>query len=121
MAEGFPQANAVPGEPLPGRRLGNRFELLQRLKAGRGISTWLGSDLRTGSRVVVKVASTSSMAPTARQRLEHEATVLSGHQRRGALNVFGRLFGGLQIVVVGEVPAPTAERFAQGVELPGGG
>jgi len=77
MAEGFPQASAVPGEPLPGRRLGNRFELVQRLKAGRGISTWLGSDLRTGGRVVIKVASTSSMVPTARQRLEHEATVLS--------------------------------------------
>jgi signal transduction histidine kinase/tetratricopeptide (TPR) repeat protein len=77
MAEGFPQAGAVPGEPLPGRRLGNRFELVQRLKAGRGISTWLGSDLRTGGRVVIKVTSTSSMVPTARQRLEHEATVLS--------------------------------------------
>ncbi len=77
MAEGFPQAGAVPGEPLPGRRLGNRFELLQRLKSGRGISTWLGSDLRTGGRVVIKVTSSASMAPTSRQRLEHEATVLS--------------------------------------------
>lgn len=53
--------------------------------------------------------------------LAAEATVMSGHQRRGALNVFGRLFRGLQIVVVGEVPAATAERFAQGVEVPGGG
>jgi sigma-E factor negative regulatory protein RseB len=53
--------------------------------------------------------------------LAAEATVMSGHQRRGALNVFGRLFRGLQIVVVGEVPAATAERFAQGVEAPGGG
>ncbi|KFE62687.1 protein kinase domain-containing protein [Hyalangium minutum] len=77
MAEGFPQAGAVPGEPTPGRRLGNRFEVLQRLKAGRGISTWLGSDLRTGGRVVIKVTSTSSMGPTSRQRLEHEAAVLS--------------------------------------------
>ncbi|MFL5345391.1 MAG: ATP-binding protein [Hyalangium sp.] len=77
MADGFPQASAAPGEPLPGRRLGNRFELLQRMKAGRGISTWLGSDLRTGSRVVTKVTLTSTMAPTARQRLEHEASVLA--------------------------------------------
>ena len=77
MAEGFPQAGAAPGEPTPGRRLGNRFEVLQRLKAGRGISTWLGSDLRTGGRVVIKVTSVSSLAPTARQRLEHEAAVLS--------------------------------------------
>lgn len=53
--------------------------------------------------------------------LAAEATVLSGHQRRGALSVFGRLFRGLQIVVVGEVPAATVERFAQGVETPGAG
>jgi sigma-E factor negative regulatory protein RseB len=53
--------------------------------------------------------------------LAAEATVLSGHQRRGALSVFGRLYRGLQIVVVGEVPAATAERFAQGIEQPGAG
>lgn len=53
--------------------------------------------------------------------LQAEATVLSGHQRRGALSVFGRVFRGLQIVVVGEVPAVTAERFAQGVEQTGAG
>src|SRR5512144_3269054 len=76
MADGFPQASAAPGEPLPGRRLGNRFELLQRMKAGRGISTWLGSDLRTGGRVVIKVTSANSLVPTSRQRLEHEASVL---------------------------------------------
>ncbi|WP_224372394.1 ATP-binding protein [Hyalangium versicolor] len=77
MADGFPQASAAPGEPLPGRRLGNRFELLQRMKAGRGISTWLGSDLRTGGRVVIKVTPTTTLAPAARQRLEHEASVLA--------------------------------------------
>ncbi len=76
MAEGYPQAGASPGEPHPGRRLGNRFELHQRLKVGRGISTWLGSDLRSGARVVVKVASAVALVPTARHRLEHEAEVL---------------------------------------------
>ncbi|WP_224248400.1 protein kinase domain-containing protein [Hyalangium gracile] len=77
MADGFPQASAAHGEPLPGRRLGNRFEILQRMKAGRGISTWLGSDLRTGGRVVIKLTPTGTLAPTARQRLEHEAAVLA--------------------------------------------
>ncbi|MDY7227244.1 protein kinase domain-containing protein [Hyalangium rubrum] len=76
MSEGFPQVGASPGEPLPGRRLGNRFELLQRLKTGRGISTWLGSDLRSGGRVVIKVTSTTALASATRQRLEHEAAVL---------------------------------------------
>ncbi|MFP2906332.1 serine/threonine-protein kinase [Pyxidicoccus sp. 3LFB2] len=77
MAEGFQYAGAAPGEPQPGRRLGNRFELAQRLKTGRGISTWLGSDLRTGERVVVKVTSAVALAPAARHRLEHEASVLA--------------------------------------------
>ncbi len=76
MAEGYPQAGAFPGEPHPGRRLGNRFELTQRLKAGRGISTWLGLDLRSGARVVIKVTSAVALVPTARHRLEHEAEVL---------------------------------------------
>ncbi|MDC0714379.1 ATP-binding protein [Stigmatella sp. ncwal1] len=76
MAEGFPQVGAVPGEPLPGRRLGNRFELLRRLKTGRGVSTWLGNDHRTGSQVVIKMTSRASLVPTARLRLEHEAAVL---------------------------------------------
>lgn len=48
--------------------------------------------------------------------LGERAAVLSGHQRRGALSVFGRLYQGLQIVVVGEVPAATAERFAQSID-----
>jgi sigma-E factor negative regulatory protein RseB len=42
---------------------------------------------------------------------------LSGLLRRGALSVFGRVLSGAQqITVVGEVPAVTVERFAQGIE-----
>ena len=77
MAEGFQYAGAVPGEPQSGRRLGNRFELAQRLKAGRGISTWDGVDLRTGERIAVKVTSSTALVPAARHRLEHEAAVLA--------------------------------------------
>jgi sigma-E factor negative regulatory protein RseB len=55
------------------------------------------------------------------QPLADRAAVLSGHQRRGALSVFGRLYRGLQVVVVGEVPAATAERFAQSVNALSGG
>jgi len=53
--------------------------------------------------------------------LDEQAAILSGHQRRGALSIFGRVFEGLQIVVVGEVPASTAERFAQSLGRSGGG
>lgn len=42
---------------------------------------------------------------------------LSGMQRRGLLSVFGRVAAGRQVVVVGEVPPATAERFAQEVVL----
>ncbi len=49
------------------------------------------------------------------EQLPREGAVLSGLQTRGALSVFGRLFEGRQVVVVGEVPPSTAERFAQGV------
>lgn len=49
------------------------------------------------------------------EQLPREGAVLSGLQTRGALSVFGRLFEGRQVVVVGEVPPATAERFAQGV------
>ncbi len=55
------------------------------------------------------------------QPLDDRAAVLSGHQKRGALSVFGRLYRGLQVVVVGEVPAATAERFAQSVDALRGG
>ncbi|MGE6758477.1 ATP-binding protein [Corallococcus interemptor] len=77
MAQGFQQAGDTPREPHPGQRLGNRYELRQRVKAGRGISTWQGMDLLTHERVLVKVTPLSAFVPTARHRLEHEAEVLA--------------------------------------------
>lgn len=47
--------------------------------------------------------------------------VLTGAHRRGALHVFGRVIPGHQVVVVGEVPAATVERIAQGVTAASGG
>lgn len=49
--------------------------------------------------------------------IEAGNAVLSGVHRRGAMHVFGRLFDGRQLVVVGEVPAATVERLAQGLRL----
>ncbi|MFY0571259.1 protein kinase domain-containing protein [Archangium lansingense] len=76
MAEGYEQAGPSLEGAHPGRRLGNRFELTQRIKQGRGITTWLGVDLHTGARLVIKTTSAVSLVATARQRLEHEAGVL---------------------------------------------
>jgi signal transduction histidine kinase/tetratricopeptide (TPR) repeat protein len=116
MAEGLPQAGAAPGEPLPGRRLGNRFELLQRLKAGRGISTWLGSDLRTRGRVVIKVTSAASLVPTSRQRLEHEAAVLGELESSFLVPVIHLgMSGELLYLVTPYIPGETLlERRARG-------
>jgi signal transduction histidine kinase/tetratricopeptide (TPR) repeat protein len=116
MADGFPQLGAGPGDPLPGRRLGNRFELLQRLKTGRGISTWLGSDLRTGSRVVIKVTATGAMASTARHRLEHEADVLQElHSRFVVPMLHLGVSGELLYLVTPYIPGETLqERLTRG-------
>ncbi|WP_338863694.1 protein kinase domain-containing protein [Myxococcus stipitatus] len=77
MAGGFQFVGATPEEPRPGLQLGHRFELLRRHKAGRGIATWEGTDLRTGEHVALKVTSLTTLAPAVRQRLEHEAEVLT--------------------------------------------
>ncbi|EPX60986.1 hypothetical protein D187_001638 [Cystobacter fuscus DSM 2262] len=76
MSEGYEQVGPSREGVHAGRRLGNRFELTQRIKQGRGIVTWLGTDLHTGARLVIKTTSAHSLVPTARQRLEHEARVL---------------------------------------------
>jgi len=47
--------------------------------------------------------------------LRAEQPTLSGQLGRGALNAFGRVAHGRQIIVMGDVPSTTVERFAQGV------
>jgi signal transduction histidine kinase/tetratricopeptide (TPR) repeat protein len=75
MAESQEQVRAPLAE-APAVRLASRYELLQRLKEGRGSATWLARDSLTGARLVVKMAPLEALVPTARQRLEHEAAVL---------------------------------------------
>jgi len=41
--------------------------------------------------------------------------VLEGLSRMGAMNAYGRMVGGYQVLVVGEVPAGTVERIARAV------
>ncbi|MBD8524806.1 MucB/RseB C-terminal domain-containing protein [Pseudomarimonas arenosa] len=51
------------------------------------------------------------------EQVRADRAPLSGLQRRGLLSVFGRIAAGRQVVVVGEVPPATVERFAQEVVL----
>lgn len=44
----------------------------------------------------------------------------SGPASRGSVNLYGRVIAGHQITVLGDVPAATVERFAQGVAAAGG-
>lgn len=53
--------------------------------------------------------------------LSPDRPTLSGLLSRGALQVFGRVAHGQQIVAVGDAPAVTVERFAQGVMPLGAG
>lgn len=52
--------------------------------------------------------------------LQRDVPAFSGPASRGALNLYGRVVDGRQITVLGDVPAATVERFAQGVTASGG-
>lgn len=62
--------------PADGVVYGGRFQSLRPLKLGPGTATFLGRDLVSGTEVVIKTASPTSVAPDVRLRLEHEAKVL---------------------------------------------
>jgi sigma-E factor negative regulatory protein RseB len=47
--------------------------------------------------------------------------VFSGAASRGAINLYGRITAGRQVTVLGDVPAATVERFAQGIAALGVG
>ena len=47
--------------------------------------------------------------------LSTQAPAFSGPASRGSTNLYGRVVDGRQITVLGDVPAATVERFAQGV------
>jgi sigma-E factor negative regulatory protein RseB len=53
--------------------------------------------------------------------LTARAPAFSGPASRGATHLYGRVVDGRQITVLGDVPAATVERFAQGVASGGGG
>jgi sigma-E factor negative regulatory protein RseB len=53
--------------------------------------------------------------------LTPETPAFSGPASRGAINLHGRVLDGHQITVLGDVPPPTVERFAQGIAPATGG
>jgi sigma-E factor negative regulatory protein RseB len=49
--------------------------------------------------------------------LSRTAPAFSGPFSRGAVHFYGRVLDGMQVTVLGDVPAATVERFAQSVAL----
>lgn len=64
-------------EPAPGWTVGGRYRARSLLKQGRGIDTWLGEDVATGSPVVIKTVAASTVPGSIVVQLEHESEVLS--------------------------------------------
>ena len=52
--------------------------------------------------------------------LQAKVPAFSGPASRGAINLYGRVLDGRQVTVLGDVPAATVERFAQGVSFDAG-
>src|SRR5687768_1527182 len=63
------------GDVLVGR-VGARFDLERRLKAGNGVETYAGIDASDGAPVIVKTVAAAGVSAALRLRLEHEAYVL---------------------------------------------
>ena len=59
------------------RVIGDRYQVIRRLKHGDDTETLLATDLTSETNVVIKTAAASSFSASARMRLEHEAHVLS--------------------------------------------
>ncbi len=57
--------------------IGDRYQVIRRLKHGDDTETLLAIDLTRETNVVIKTAAASSFSASARMRLEHEAHVLS--------------------------------------------
>ena len=71
-------ADVVDANDSSDRRvIGDRYQVIRRLKHGDDTETLLATDLTRDTNVVVKTAAASSFSASARMRLEHEAHVLS--------------------------------------------
>src|SRR5688572_13792894 len=62
-------------ERLVGASLVGRFQVAQLLGKSRAGADLLGADLSSGEQVLIKALATRELAPGARMRLEHEATL----------------------------------------------
>lgn len=119
----------LPGQPDAPTAVARRFEGPARVPAeasryaleGLPDGFQLIASSRAEGREHLVLADGLSKVSVFIEPIEGGNAVLSGVHRRGAMHVFGRLFDGRQVVVVGEVPAATVERLAQGLRLVSGG
>ncbi len=70
------EASAPEMADTNGRLFGGRYRAQRLLGAGKGIETFLASDLQTGESVILKSVRSGTISAGTRLRLGHEATVL---------------------------------------------
>jgi diguanylate cyclase (GGDEF)-like protein/PAS domain S-box-containing protein len=80
----------MPSIKLGDRLLERRYRLVEAVKTGAGVQTFLGEDIRDGRRTIVKTAPAAAVSAALQMRLEHEAEVLRALDRTGDLPRFGR-------------------------------
>ncbi len=76
LLSGAATTHAEPGRAEEQRVFGGRFRALSCLKQDGEVATLLGTDLESGTDVVIKTAVAAAVPPGVQTRLEHEAEVL---------------------------------------------
>lgn len=76
MPDIAPVTGGASWELASGTVLLSRFRCDALLKSGHGVDTYVATDLRSDSRVIVKRVAAGRVGDAVRTRLEHEAEVL---------------------------------------------
>ncbi len=76
VPDAAPATGGASAELVSGAVLLSRFRCDALLKSGHGVDTCMGTDLETGSQVIVKRVAAGQVGDAVRSRLEHEAEVL---------------------------------------------
>lgn len=88
------------------------------LPSGFFMQTWKKRTSKNGSTTVEQLVYSDGLAsvsvfiePNKNEKM------LSGSRRRGALNIYGKVFNDYHITVIGEVPGQTVKQIAESVEM----
>lgn len=88
------------------------------LPSGFFMQTWKKRVNKSGNTTVEQLVYSDGLASVSVFIEPNKSKkMLSGSRRRGALNVYGKIFDNYHITVVGEVPGQTVKQIAESVEL----